>query len=351
MRVVYLDGVRGVLALIVAASHAYGLLGGWNESRPFIGSGLAVTYFFIMSGFVLSISLSSRPTSFHGFFWSRFWRLWPLQVLCLIVMVLVYAFHAKVGRFVPSEEYLQPFTILMNSLFLTNIGIPDIPTINGPAWSIGIEFWVSAFVLYGVFKVSSSWAAALAFILFSFIISIAQLTASANILPFLNGGVLVAIACMSLGVVMFKLPSPLKVVTQKIPLKLWKIISIVSLIVSLHGLYFGLYNDWRDIIYIFSFIVFLIPATFAVSNPLLYNVLSSTPLTFLGHISFSLYLIHWPILMFLVGYYKYFPGGVTVAVAISLSICVAVATFLKFKFEDPIARAIKTYRLQKTAAA
>jgi peptidoglycan/LPS O-acetylase OafA/YrhL len=125
-----LDGLRGLLAMLVMLGHL-----GLNSASERFGVRfhyeLAVDFFFVLSGFVLT------ATSFFGrkrllpFLVARLFRLWPLHaitatwILCLTPGGSSYAY-------------------LLNLLLLNNVGLqPYEFTLNFPSWSVSVELWIS----------------------------------------------------------------------------------------------------------------------------------------------------------------------------------------------------------------
>ncbi len=86
-----LDGLRGVAALAVAVIHITGFthrnfLGG----RHIVFGGLAVDFFFVLSGFVIAHAYGRKLTQgmgLGGFLRVRIIRLWPLYVLAIAIAV------------------------------------------------------------------------------------------------------------------------------------------------------------------------------------------------------------------------------------------------------------------------
>ncbi len=143
-RLVCLDALRGVLALVVIGVHvalAYG-------SRAMIIPGLlAVLGFFTMSGYVLARSYTGRPGLFMV---QRVVRLWPLYAAC------IFAGYALLGRLPPLLE-------------LAWWPIPawgSAPVADYPAWSLYYEAWATPFfpAVFAIARRSraASWALTLA---------------------------------------------------------------------------------------------------------------------------------------------------------------------------------------------
>lgn len=112
-----LEGVRGVLALLVLMAHASG-----SPWPVLVASQAVVCCFFILSGIVLAWSWDGR---YLAFLLRRFVRLWPVYALCLAVG------YALSGQpWVGSEFVWYP-------IFPPNAANP----VDQPAWSLCIEAW------------------------------------------------------------------------------------------------------------------------------------------------------------------------------------------------------------------
>ena len=140
-----LDGIRGILALTVLFSHTIGVATGWTEQRPLVGAYISVIYFFMMSGFVLTHA-HRVSHKFLPYLLFRLARLWPLHVISIILMIVIYTYNKHVGGYIPGLYFLNWKVILENIAFLHGITPLDFPLINEPSWSISIEFWASLLV-------------------------------------------------------------------------------------------------------------------------------------------------------------------------------------------------------------
>jgi len=147
-RLVGLDGIRGVMALIVAMSHALGHLTGWNSGiYIFNNADYAVEVFFILSAIALVYSYGDKiktlELSVYHFFLKRFFRIYPLHWFCLLLIFII--FLGDIPQWVGfnlSRDLLSDLT-LTNSL--VDLGFTN--TLNQPAWSISVEMWVGGPVL------------------------------------------------------------------------------------------------------------------------------------------------------------------------------------------------------------
>jgi peptidoglycan/LPS O-acetylase OafA/YrhL len=154
-----LDGLRGVAAILVLFYHVFEGLA-FAEATNGAGSGLittlnhghiAVDFFFILSGFVISYAYDDRWTkmSTWQFFKRRLVRLHPMLVMGALIGVLAFAF---VG-FEKWDGTTAPTGWVMVAMLFTMFMIPAVPGVpyevrgngemfplNGPAWSLFFEY-------------------------------------------------------------------------------------------------------------------------------------------------------------------------------------------------------------------
>lgn len=118
-RVTAVDGLRGLLAVVVVA---------WHVADPFridwmlIPAKAAVVVFFVLSGYVLTRGWDGRMGIFMV---RRFIRLWPVFALCLGAGFLIAGVTPVWSQF----------------LWYPLIHADDRPAIDPPAWSLFLEVW------------------------------------------------------------------------------------------------------------------------------------------------------------------------------------------------------------------
>ncbi len=137
-----LTGLRGLAAALIVAHHVYlhtGLAPFLEPLQPALRHGyLAVDLFFVLSGFVLSmtygqwfdISRSGALPGYLRFIFRRIARLWPLHVVILLALLM---FKVDVYEHQPSLR-----SVLMNAAMVQAWGFSS--GINPPSWSISTEF-------------------------------------------------------------------------------------------------------------------------------------------------------------------------------------------------------------------
>ncbi|ESQ89455.1 acyltransferase family protein [Asticcacaulis benevestitus] len=141
-----LDAMRGVAALLVVSYHFCGVV------CPIEGHGyLAVDFFFILSGLVVSMAYSKKlsTTLFASeFIVKRFIRLWPLFAIGLC-FALVKPFAQMVLNYpgLGPEKAIVAFSteIFMLPSFVNGV---ELFPLNGPAWSLFFEIAIN--IVFGL---------------------------------------------------------------------------------------------------------------------------------------------------------------------------------------------------------
>ena len=143
-----LDGLRGVAAFSVLLYH----LGHWLD-KPFLASnaGLAVDFFFCLSGYVLSVAYRARldaGMTATTFMRIRLIRLMPMIVIgtlvsssYLAVRILLLHYPAPAGQLVLATAL--GLLCLPNFWAPQPIGGPQVFPLNGPQYTLFLEFVVN----------------------------------------------------------------------------------------------------------------------------------------------------------------------------------------------------------------
>ncbi len=174
-RLELVEGMRGVAALYVVLSHFVNmvdprLLEGkstsppWlqNLMAPFTHGHLAVAAFIVLSGFCLQISLlngkDGRIHDLKRFFQRRAWRILPAYYACLALSVGVCIWVTQYQKGLPFTQYV-PVTnenLLAHVFLVHNLSPEWMYKINGVLWSIAIEaqlYLVFPFFVWLLFRV------------------------------------------------------------------------------------------------------------------------------------------------------------------------------------------------------
>lgn len=147
-----LTGVRALAAVMVLFLHGTqnfpNAVGAW----PVFDSGhLGVDLFFLLSGMVISHVYLTQLARWNTantkvFLWHRLVRIWPAHVTVLAgMMVMMAGVHALRVPFAHPEAFLWG-DVPSHLLLLHAWGINDTASWNGPAWSISAEWF--AYLLF-----------------------------------------------------------------------------------------------------------------------------------------------------------------------------------------------------------
>lgn len=161
-----LDALRGLAALAVVFWHWQHFFYAGDKPMPdFTSAGqplfevffllyrngaMAVDLFFALSGFIFfwlySQSISSRKISARTFFILRFSRLYPLHIVTLLIVALGQVIYSGIHH----TSFVYPWNdvrhFILNLLLLPSVGLESGYSYNGPVWSVSVEV-----VLYALF--------------------------------------------------------------------------------------------------------------------------------------------------------------------------------------------------------
>lgn len=145
----YLDALRVLAAVTVLVSHvAYPRFsnGDWIWVREFNLGSDAVMLFFVLSGFVIAYTADAKDRTAKGFLFNRFTRIYSVA---LPAVILTFAIDLLGSRLYPAAYNgwwygsSEPLNRLFAALtFTSEIGFTHIRIgTNGPYWSLSYEVW------------------------------------------------------------------------------------------------------------------------------------------------------------------------------------------------------------------
>jgi peptidoglycan/LPS O-acetylase OafA/YrhL len=149
----YLDLVRPMAALVVMLSHVghRAVTAGQLQSLTYAGAE-AVDVFFVLSGFVIAHVCATREADWRDYVVSRATRIYSVALPALLLTAAVDAIGFAHDRSIYDAGY-QAFTpglVLRSVLFLgEQWNSHRFPGNDGPYWSLGFEVWY--YVAFGVF--------------------------------------------------------------------------------------------------------------------------------------------------------------------------------------------------------
>ena len=321
-RLVALDALRGVAAVIVLVHHismtspavsaAYSSsidvpifsTGWWATLSPlkiFFAGPEFVLVFFVLSGFVLV--LSPLQQSVRGYNWLAYYprRIVRLAIPVVVSVVLAAMWIALVPRTGVGGAWMakqgSPDLGLGNLLREASIvGYTGRPDVNPPLWSLAWEMWFSLLLPIGVIlavatrRWTLAWAAAL-------------LTAS-TIGYLLAVEPLMYLPAFALGALLAANHASLRAISTRLAVRpggvlLWTLVAVLGpLLLTAHWLLRPVLTaPWSELTLALRVPgAVLVVATVALW-PAAQQLLSGRLLGWLGRISFSLYLVHFPVVV------------------------------------------------------
>lgn len=143
----YLDFIRLAAAMVVFLTHAgYDqFTSGWLLPVGQYGHD-AVVIFFVLSGFVIAHVVEHKETTPGEFFLARLARLWSVVMPALVLTLVLDYIGSRIDYSVYAGPWFHPdnwpWRLLANLFFINELWFASIrPLSNGPFWSIGYEFW------------------------------------------------------------------------------------------------------------------------------------------------------------------------------------------------------------------
>lgn len=296
-----LTPLRGIAALLVVTFHFVCVFEHFIDPKSsmfFAKCYLMVDLFFIMSGFIIYhvyggiFKQSINKSDWLKYMRARIARIYPLHIITLFVCVILFQFSPV---FIPGVD--DPKGIPVNIFMLQSFGVLPIFTFNVPAWSVSAEFF--AYLLFPIIALGIQKRKLLfipmilllitcTYYILAFKLSHAH---DAIVIPNLDitydYGYLRGAAGFFLGVLFYQFYQ------NKYLYFLRKDFVVIALILLTC---WALHANWVDLILIplFAFLIL----SLAYNSGKIKNQFNKKWMQWLGDVSFSVYMIHVP-LMFL----------------------------------------------------
>jgi peptidoglycan/LPS O-acetylase OafA/YrhL len=352
-----LTGVRALAALLVLGLHAeQNVPVGLQSLLPFFARGyLGVDFFFVLSGFIIThvyLANLAQPSTAATriFLWHRFVRIYPVHVAVLAGLMVLLAIGRVAGIPLNNPEDWSSADLLWNLTLLHAWGFVDHPSWNVPSWSISAEWF--AYLLFPLLAPALMWLSDRTTALLA---AVAALGATA---------VLFAVAGWSLNT-WVGAPALCRVFGE------FLCGAALSRAVALGP---GLPPRAGDLLGAGSFAAFLLGASVGVPDFALVALLALTVLgaataesffartlggtapVWLGEISYSIYMVHFPVLIVMrrlwerMGFAEWAASGRLLAFLVTVAVVIALAALMFYVMVRP-ARTRLRDRLGKLAPA
>jgi peptidoglycan/LPS O-acetylase OafA/YrhL len=140
-RIDALTSTRAFAALLVVVFHFGTTAYPFNHLLRFFSQGnIAVSYFFVLSGFVMSLTYFYKPVDYITFIQRRFARIAPAYYLALLLSILPFLFLHFVKKDMALEDNFLGKLVL--NVFFLQAYVPGYAlSLNGPGWSLSVEWF------------------------------------------------------------------------------------------------------------------------------------------------------------------------------------------------------------------
>lgn len=306
-----LDGLRGVAALMVIWYHIFEGYATSPFDQKFNHGYLAVDFFFILSGFVIGYAYDDRWKKITNldFFKRRLIRLQPMIILGAIFGAISFCIQGSVQWDGTKISISMVMLATLLSMFLIPVapgagaevrGNGEMFPLNGPSWSLFFEY--IGYILYALFIRRLPTKALTALVVLAGI----ALTSFAfiNLSGFGNlgagwsiggygyiGGFLRLLFSFSMGLLISRKFKPIKIKGA-----FW--ICSIAVIILISAPYIGGKSAmWMNCLYDSLCVLIVFPIlVYTGASGQIKNVRETKVYTFLGDLSYPLYIIHYPLM-------------------------------------------------------
>ena len=350
-----LDGLRGVAALLVIVYHVFECFD-WS---PVPHGYLAVDFFFVLSGFVIGYAYDDRwheGLTVGTFFKRRLIRLHPMVTMGAIIGAVCFFLQGSVrwdGTPVPTGWVMVAMLLGMLMLPLYPGAAADVRgngemfPLNGPSWSLFIEYIGN--ILYALLlrRLSTRWLAVIAGVTGCILAYVAVSDGYLGVgWTMADNGLWTGIVRMlfpyTVGMLMARVFRPAKGVRGAF----WAC-GIIILLVGCLPLVLGKMQPWQSGLYDAVCVILVFPClVWLGASQLSMGNVTRRVSHFLGELSYPLYIVHYP-LMYLFYAHIGFNGDLVpiavlgdvwpVAMALPLA-CILLAWFCWRFYDRPVRR-------------
>lgn len=300
-----LDGLRGVAALVVVCFHIFEAYATSHLDQRINHGYLAVDFFFILSGFVIGYAYDDRwkRMTIKEFIKRRLIRLHPMVVMGAVIgAVMFYTQGCSVWDVTKVSIGILLLSMLLNALLIPMTtgfeirGVGEMYPLNGPSWSLLFEYIGNLLYVFFIRKLSTAALSVLVllaafglgiFAIFGPLgdICVGYAMTGENIV----GGFLRLLFSFSVGLLMSRLFNPVRI---KGAFWIGGISIVMLAAVPRIG---GSENLWMNGIYDTVCVVLLFPLiVWLGASGKTTDRVTARICTFLGDISYPLYMVHYP---------------------------------------------------------
>lgn len=297
-----LDGLRGIAALGVSVFWHYQHFAPQNgypfshKAYWFYNYGFSlVDFFFVISGFVFCYvykeKITKRLIDFKEYSILRFSRLYPLHLLTLILVAMVQYVRYCMGEDFFVYQLNDTYHFILNLLFIQNGWFEHGFSFNAPTWSLAVELiaYILFFFVLHAFNNRNRYVSIFIFlVLLGIFLKRFQFS-----IPLLNQETSRVLIGFFMGCLTYEI-NDYMVMLKKQKLLIVILGGIIFLIVTFISVSFGheALGDWQ---LVYAIIIFPLGIILVLNTKPLNFLLSLSLFEYLGKISYSIYLLHFPI--------------------------------------------------------
>lgn len=302
-RFTVLDSFRGIFALCVVVFHMH-YVNSITGLSFFRNSNLFVDFFFVLSGFVITHGYAyNKKLSFGRFGISRTFRIFPLHIATLFVVIVIEIFKMTAFKYginfnrMPFTGETDPSQIMANLLLLQSwTTYTNALSFNFPSWSISIEFY-----MYFIFYCTLIFKGIFRYLLWLAIASIATFLFINNYLTadhILSSSVPRGLSGFFAGATTYFLYNKTYNSIQLKPF-IYSVSEFVLFVVLIFVIASDISNKSLILIFLFSASIYV----FAYEKGFLSKFLTTNIFTSIGKLSYSIYMTHASILLIILTVY------------------------------------------------
>lgn len=320
-----LDGLRAVAVILVTFFH-------YKIHRTFEAGFLGVDIFFVLSGYFITEQIVSEADSsqfsFAKFYLKRCHRLLPAFIFHLFISIAL-----AIAIFPPSEliqfsqTLISALTSTSNFYFWKNSNYFDPASELNPllhTWSLSVEeqfYLVWPLLLIAIIKVKDFFKISILLIIIisSLILSTVAVKTDPNATFYLMPFRVFELAIGALAVFINRGPG--------LPQKILQFLPATAILLILASLFKLKPESTIDSFNLLIPCIGTLMLIVCKPNNQISNFLSLQPLVYLGKISYSFYLFHWPMYVFYKFYVSRSPNDTEVAILLLLTFILAMFSF------------------------
>ena len=262
---------------------------GWN----------LVDFFFVLSGFIFmhvySKNIVEDKISEKTFFILRFSRLYPLHIITLLAVAFLQYYRYFSGKGFFQCDINDLYHFILNLLFIQGGFFESGLSFNGPSWSISSEIIAYFLFFYVLKKIKNPIPV---FVLFVFI-GLGTLQIQANV-PLFNSSNAKMLIGFFIGCLTFVLNLQILKMSSRSKNILFGTILVFTILIGLMIYKAGftkIFGQWDRVMPVLVYPLMIISA---LNVFFLNRFFSLKPLTYIGDLSYSIYLIHFPVQLMMV---------------------------------------------------